>query len=363
MTATATSELARTLPGRAYCDENVFVREREAIFAQTWQYVGHVEKVRNPGDYFVADVAGESLLVVRSVGGMLRAFFNVCAHRGARFASGEGCRKRFSCPYHAWTYDTEGRLVGATNADDVPGFRLQDYGLQSCRIEELHGLVFVNLDPGAVPLREDMAGLCERLVEYAPGLPELTFVHRTQAEVHGNWKIAVENYSECYHCAIVHKSFFAEGKVSAASYRIVPYGRWHEHLAQSGYEVRGDEGSAHAGEFGAWWMWPNFAVQTHPGYLVNVRQWVPLAVDSSRVTVDWFMPVDAATDEHRAEFREHAATVFQEDIPLIEAVQRGIESRAYKPGPLMVDRDKTGMSEHAVQAIQALWRNSMETNI
>jgi carnitine monooxygenase subunit len=245
----------------------------------------------------------------------------------------------------------------------VPGFHLAEHRLQPCRVEEFHGLVFVNLDNDVPTLAQAMPGLADRLAEYAPDLPQLTFVHRTQADLRSNWKIAVENYSECYHCEIVHKSFFGEGKVSAASYRIELHGHWHEHLAESGYQPTGEEGSDHAAEFGAWWMWPNFAIQSHPGYLVNVRQWVPLAVDHTRVTVDWFLPQGAMNEAYREQFLEHAATVFQEDIPLVESVQQGVSSRAYRPGPLMIDEGSTGMSEHAVGAIQALWREAMGPNL
>lgn len=352
-----------TLPSRVYTAGDVFEKEQEQIFARTWQYVGHVERVRSPGDYFVEDVANESVIVLRDNNGALNAFFNVCAHRAARVASGAGSRKRFSCPYHGWTYDLAGALVAAPNATNVAGFKPSDHRLKPCRVEEMHGLVFVNLDAAATPLSQFAPGLEAEIKEYVPNLPDLTFVHRTEAPLQCNWKIAAENFAECYHCSLVHKSF-TQGVVDPESYRVRVHGTWQKHHSRSrtgaarAYDFD-DMTNVHASEFGAWWMWPNFAFQCYPGGAAHVWKWTPSAVGKTHIATDWFMPSTELKDWQRTLIDHHASTTFAEDIPLVEAVQQGVASRAYDRGRLMIDGEETQLSEHAVAAIQNLWRNAM----
>ena len=350
------SDLTMGIGAHAYTSSDVFVHEQNAIFARTWQYVCHLEKVRQAGDYFVVEVAGESVILIRGEDGDLRAFYNVCSHRGARLLSGQGCRSRVSCPYHGWTYDDQGHLIGAPNAQNVPGFDRSAHGLKPVRVEDLHGLIFVNLDPDATPLRQVLPGLEEQLKSFSPDLPDLTFAHRTQADLATNWKVAVENYSECYHCSLVHKDFFGADGVDASSYRIQLKGDWHLHLADSRTQ---EDGRDHVNEFAAWWLWPNFAIQSHPGCVLNVRRWTPVSAGETHVFVDWFFENADLSPEDQAMVDHHAATVFAEDIPLVESVQAGMTSRAYDNGPLMVDAGGTELSEHAVADIQRLWRRDM----
>lgn len=334
--------------------------ERDRIFARTWQYVCHVEKLRNVGDFVTATVADESLIVLRGEDGKARALHNVCAHRAARIASGEGCCKRFSCPYHGWTYDLSGHLIAAPNAAHVAGSRQQDYRLKPARAEEMHGLIFVTLDPDAVPLVQAADGLADELRKTAPALPDLTFVHRTEAELNCNWKVAAENYAECYHCTLVHREF-TQGVIDPDSYRVRVHGLWQKHHSKSrdgvakAYDFE-DKGSG----FGAWWLWPNFAFQSYPGGAVHVWRWTPLDVDRTHVAVDWYFPSTELAGWETTLIEHHASTTFAEDIPLVEAVQAELSSRAYKTGPLMIDEGHTQLSEHAVAAIQQLWRDAME---
>ena len=357
-------DLRQTLPSRVYVDPETFALEQEKIFSRSWQYVCHVEKLRNPGDYLVAEIAGESIIAIRGRNGGLHAFFNVCRHRAARLLEGEGCKKRIACPYHAWTYDTDGRLLSAPNAKQVRGFDPFGYRLTACGLEELHGLVFVNLDAAARPLTEQAEGLEAEIKAYAPGLPELTFVHRTEARLAANWKVAVENYSECYHCALLHPDF-VKGVVDPRSYRVRVHGLWQKHLSEArkgaAKAYAFDEAASPMAErFGAWWLWPNFAFQSYPGGAVHVWKWTPIDVGCTQVTVDWYFPTADLKDWERDLIRHHAETTFAEDIPIVERVQQGLASRAYKHGPLMIDAEQTHLSEHGVAAIQDLWRDALE---
>jgi len=181
------ASLTRALSAAAYIDAEVYRHEQDRIFARSWQFACHVEKLRSSGDFVVCEVAGESLIVIRENDETVNAFYNVCTHRAASLLDGEGCKKRFSCPYHGWTFNTRGELVAAPNADEVPGFDVSNFGLKSCRAEVVHGLVFVNLDNGAAPLQTQFPGLINDLKAYAPDLPALTFVHHTEAHMQANW--------------------------------------------------------------------------------------------------------------------------------------------------------------------------------
>ena len=370
MTAPNQKRPTRVLDADAYTSQDIFRQEINQVFAHSWQYVGHVEQVRNPGDYFVAEVAGESLLITRSQSGGLNALFNVCAHRAALIANGSGCKERFSCPYHGWTYDSEGKLLHAPNAEQVPGMRLGDYALTPCKVEDIHGLIFVNLDAKCASLSQSAPGLADDVLKHVPNLPALTFAHRTETLLKTNWKVAVENFSECYHCPLIHRSFFSSdgssegGGVDASSYRIELNGIWHKHRGEAYDEVKTrtdpNDRAGPSNEFAGWWLWPNFAMQTHPGNIVNVRQWVAVDVDHTRIFVDWYSLSSKPSEWEKQVFAEHAAGVFAEDIPIVEMVQKGLGSRGYRGGPLMADRDGTVLSEHAVGAIQALWREAMQ---
>ena len=350
-------------PTRIYTDTEVFREERDRIFATTWQFACHVEKLKNEGDFVTCRVAGENLLLVRENETTINAMYNVCAHRAARVADGEGCRKRFSCPYHAWTYNTRGELVSAPNAANVSGFDVTNYRLSRCRVEVVHGLVFVNLDDDAEPLRSQAPELVADLESYAPELPALTFVHRTEAHLKANWKVAIENYAECYHCELLHKELVRR-VLDFESYSIEIIGMGQKHLSRpkatedKAYDYEGPGLS----EFVAWWLWPNFSFQNYPGGRVQIWTWTPVDVDHTHLTVDWYFPGRDMEDWERKLISHHASTTFAEDLDIIESVQQGLGSRGYEPGPLMIDVEKSQHSEHAVAAIQQFWRDAMGDN-
>ena len=353
--------LVEALPARAYTDPALFGVERDAVFARSWQFVGHAEKLRAPGDYFVCEVAGESLVVIREDAGTVNALYNVCAHRGARLLDGEGSCKRIVCPYHAWSYDRAGQLASAPNARNVSGFEVANYRLPRCRVELHHGLVFVNLDDAAPSLAAEAPELLADLVACAPELPALHFAHRTEAVLAANWKVAVENFSECYHCELLHREF-TRGIVDPDTYRIEVLPRSHRHRSRPRAEVSAYRAAADdAGDFVVWWLWPNFAFQRYPGGRVHCWRWTPLAVDRTHVTVDWYLPRAEPEDWERELIEHHARVTFAEDIPIVERVQLGLGSRGYAPGPLMIDSEKSQYSEHAVAAIQQLWRDALGT--
>jgi Rieske 2Fe-2S family protein len=218
----STGQLERTLPSSWYRSEEVFKTEKERIFCREWIGVCRDAELPRPGDHLVLDVLGESVLVVRNREGQLRAFFNVCRHRGSRLCrtpaetaslgvalpGGITAGRMIVCPYHQWSYDFDGALVAAPHMGGAAGFKKQDFSLYPVGIDTWGGFVFLNLTPtDARPLAEQLGGIADRLRRYP--LSELRVGATIRYEVAANWKIICENYNECYHCGAVHPELCA----------------------------------------------------------------------------------------------------------------------------------------------------------
>ena len=203
------SERATTLPGRYYTSAEVFAREQERIFGRRWICIGRAADVPAPGDYVVARVAGESLIVVRGkdTDRRARAFYNVCRHRGTRICTEERGRVAggLTCPYHGWTYGLDGALLGAPLMGEVAWFDKADYPLHPAALEEWQGFLFAQLEPRTTSmpaLGDALRPLDGRFTPWR--LPELVSVRRIVYDVRTNWKLIFQNFSECYHCPPVH---------------------------------------------------------------------------------------------------------------------------------------------------------------
>ena len=195
------------LPGRDYCAPEIYALEQERIFYRSWFCVGREEQLPEVGDFLTADVAGESILVARAGEDALRAFYNVCQHRGSRLceeASGHVGRA-FLCPYHAWSYGLDGRLLRMPNVHDESEVDRERRGLRPVAVDAWEGFVFVNLAESPTPLLEQLAKEPGRPLGYERyRVGELRVAHRIVYEVEANWKILHDNYNECLHCPAVH---------------------------------------------------------------------------------------------------------------------------------------------------------------
>ncbi len=338
-----------TLPSRLYTDPQVFVEEQDRIFARAWLFAGHQTQLPAPGDYFTCQAAGERLIVIRGRDGDLRAFYNLCRHRGHTLLTGGGNARRITCAYHAWTYDDTGALHAAPNMENVTGFDPDCHGLKPVRLELFHGLIFVNLDDGAPPFSAQAGAAEAEIAEAVPKLADRVFAHRTEATLNTNWMVAVENFAECYHCQVVHKTF-VQGVVRPESYRVIPRGfcELHDSVSRDGKD-----------RFQGWRFWPLMALQSYPGGIAMTFRWIPLSAARTKVEVDWWLPAAEPTAEEAELISAHAATTFAEDIPLVESVQQGLESRGFGTGLIMVDQANSDRSEHAIKVFQDLYRREM----
>lgn len=353
-----------TLPARYYTDPKIFDAEKTAIFYRTWHYAGHVSQVANTGEYFTTRIHEQNIFVARGRDQKLRAFYNVCAHRGHELLEGSGKKNVITCPYHAWAFDFDGRLVNARNSENVEGFNKCDFSLKEVQVEVFCGLVLVNLDPNAKPFAEEMDGLEAEIRSYLPRVDDLGFAQRDTYNVSSNWKVLVDNFLECYHCAPAHKDFV--DLVDMNSYRTITHKRYSSQCAaaprttkSSAFEFeKGDIDFGYAGFF----VWPNFTIWIYPGEAnLSVLQMNPDDVETCLEYQDWFTIGGEVTPQLKDAIDYQKDVLQPEDIGLCESVQRGLKSLGYNQGRFIVDEGLTELSEHAVHHFQWMVAEALGT--
>jgi Rieske 2Fe-2S family protein len=337
---------ALTLPAEYYVDVNYFKREMDALFGRMWICAGRTEQVERSGQFFVREVVGESLIVTRSPSADVRAFYNVCRHRGTKLCPEMtgAFAGSIQCPYHAWTYDLDGRLIGAPHMDEVPHFRKEEYPLHQVHADVWDGHIFLNLssDPGA--LGGQLADLPAKFRPWQ--MEQLRLGHRIVYDVKANWKLLIQNYSECLHCPNLHPALnklshylSGENEPLRATYM---GGRMDLRPGVATLSMDGtcpreflpglSEGDQRRVYYYA--IFPNMLLSLHPDYMLVHTLW-PMAPDRTVNICEWhFHPQTLAT----AGFTAADAIEFwdmtnRQDWHVCELSQAGIGSRAYTPGP------------------------------
>ncbi len=337
---------ASTLPAAFYTDETYFQREMERLYARMWVCVGRTEQVEKPGRFIVRELLGESIIVTSNAAGKVNAFYNVCRHRGTKL-----CTERegsfsgsIQCPYHAWTYDLDGRLIGAPHMEEVPHFAKGDFPLNRVHADLWDGHIFINLSPDPSPLRQQLAGLPEKFVPW--NMQDLRLGHRIVYDVKANWKLIIQNYNECLHCPNLHPALnqlshylSGENEPLQATYM---GGRMDlrpgvETLSMDGRCSRGflpglSEQDVRRVYYYA--IFPNMLLSLHPDYMLVHTLWPQSAGRTINVCEWHFHPKELA----ELEFDPMDAVSFwdmtnRQDWHVCELSQEGIKSRAYRPGP------------------------------
>jgi phenylpropionate dioxygenase-like ring-hydroxylating dioxygenase large terminal subunit len=336
-----------TLPWAWYNAPEILQREGERIFARSWQYVGHAGQLPGDGSYFTATAGQIPVVVTRARDGALRAFLNVCRHRGHVVASGAARRETLQCPYHAWTYGLDGALRAAPRADREPGFEPGDLALHEIRVDTWGPFVFVNPDASADALTDALGDVPARLAEILD-VDALEFRFRTEFELEANWKIACENFLECYHCSVAHPGFAAAVDVSPESYRLDAVGLT---SSQLGPLRRNGDSFLSGGEIARsqfHFLWPNFGLNVFPGKPnLSCGPIVPLGPERTARYLDYFFApdVEQAWIDDLMAFDDQ---IGREDKALVEGVQRGVRSGVLAAGRLL------GESEQLVAHFQQL---------
>jgi Rieske 2Fe-2S family protein len=363
-TARIPSPSAKSLPQKYFVSPDIFVKEQAEIFSKEWLLVGHQSQISDAGDYVVQQVIGESLIVIRDKSGEIRGFFNVCRHRGTRLKEDAcGHASAIQCPYHAWTYGLDGRLIGAPHMDEVPGFDKAEYSLHPVNLELWEGFMFVNLadsgpltsilsqgerrkQSGYVSLEKWFAPLAGKFTDWNMSI--LRPAKRIDYDVRANWKLMFENYSECYHCPGVHpilskispydsaENDLAEGPFLGGFMKINPG----KSLSMSGnacalpieHDQEHDKESTQRVFYYS--IFPNMLLSLHPEYVMVHQLW-PQSPERTLIVCDWFFHPEAFD---RPDFNPNDAIEFwdmtnKQDWHVCELSQQGIASRAYQPGP------------------------------
>jgi len=347
---------AYTLPSELYIDEAVFEREKEAIMYRHWHYAGHVSMVGNAGDYLTAQIADESVFVIRGQDGELRGFYNVCRHRAHQLVQGTGNKKNIVCPYHAWSYSHTGELQHARNSERVAGFDKSAFCLASIRVEVICGIVFVNLDLQARSLVSQAPDFEADLRTHIPNIDSLRVTAATtfgSGAIAANWKVVVDNFLECYHCPNAHPAF--ADLIELPDYELHTFGLWSRQRGpkvnprNTAYEFRA-EAPIQKGLF--WYLWPTTTLTVLPGEdNVTVLSILPQGIDHCVFTGH---RLGHTVGEPNSAWDYVNEILGPEDTDLCESVQKGLKSRSYNQGKFMADAERSGLGEHAVHHFHRL---------
>ena len=354
-----------TLPYSWYSDPDVLRREEERILRAAWQYAGHTGQLGHAGSvagqagdarqedpgakgaggagYFAARAGRTPVVVTRDGDGALRAFVNVCRHRGSVIAEGESSRETLQCPYHAWTYGLDGRLRAAPRSDEEPDFPRDELGLVPVAVDTWGPFVFVNARPDPEPLADALGSLPAQVAELLD-VDSLVHHSRWEAEIAANWKIVCENFLECYHCQVAHPAFSDVVDVSPDAYLLSTEGNLSTQRGELRRVTPEDELPRAQFHF----LWPNLGINIFGGRAnLSIGPIVPLAPDRTYRFLDYFFgaDVDAEWIDELLAFDDQ---VGKEDRKLVEDVQRGVASGALPRGVLM------GRSEQLIGHFEAL---------
>jgi Rieske 2Fe-2S family protein len=345
-----TGHLSGTTPdGHVFWDEGVLRTELDRFYYRNWLLVGREEQIPKTGDYLTRTIGTEGIMLLRDKEGQVRGFQNVCRHRGTQLLeqpSGSGLRS-IVCPYHAWTYGLDGRLNGAGHMQAVQGFRKEDNGLFPVRVESAAGFLWANLDPGAAPLRSQLGSFLDR-VERFP-LAQLRAGPTHTYTIEANWKLLVENYSECYHCAPIHPelnritpyltgdndAFFTQGKGQfSGGYQT--FAGDYTSMTMTGYTRRPPlPGMSEEDRKRIYYyvLWPNTFFSLHPDYLMVHTAW-PISPGRSRVENGFYFDPEVMT---KPDFDPSDATgvwdiINRQDWHVCELAQKGTQTRNWHGG-------------------------------
>jgi glycine betaine catabolism A len=335
----------QTLPARYYTSEPVFREEMERFYFTNWVCAGRADTIPAAGGYFVREIAGESVIVVRDSAGAVRAFYNVCRHRGTRICTdSEGhFGGRIRCPYHGWTYGLDGQLRGAPQMAEAD-FDAEKYPLHAIHTGIWDGHIFLNLSRDPEPLARQLADLPEKFAAWR--MQDLRLYKRIAYDVRANWKLVILNYNECLHCPLVHPalsrltdSLGADNQAPQPTYLggVMGFSGGAETMSVDGKRRRDflpglDDIQRRQVHY--YTVYPNLLLSLHPDYMMVHTLW-PKAVDHTQILCEWyFHPAELAKPDFCGDDAvEFWDTTNREDWRVVELSQAGIQSRAYTPGP------------------------------
>ena len=338
---------ATTLPREYYVSPEIFAEEISKIFWARWLCVGRAAEIAAPGDYVLRQLGDASVIILRDQDGRIRAFHNTCRHRGTRLCEAEtgNLGERIVCPYHAWTYSLDGRLVGAPSTAGIEGFDRSNYPLRDIAVAEWEGFVFTNLTTRPEPFAEAFAPLLNRFGRFH--LATLESARRIDYDVQANWKLLFQNYSECYHCSPVHPALVKLSPATSGENDLFEgpflggFMVMNEHAGSMtmsgracGIPVSDDLDADDLRRVYYYSIFPNMLLSLHPDYVMFHTMW-PDGPRRTRITCEWLFNPDTLTDDScdpddGVRFWDMTN---RQDWHICEQSQLGVASPAYTPGP------------------------------
>jgi choline monooxygenase len=358
-------ELAYTLPSRFFYDDAIFAEEKTRIFYKAWHAVAHENEFDEPGAFVTFEIFDQSVIVIRGSEGELRAFHNVCQHRGNRLIQDRRGKRRsvIRCGYHAWCYGLEGELRTAPRTDRLKGFDRKDFGLKPVRLERLGRFVFVNLDPDAEPLAGMTPGAEAEMRRYLPDLDRMRLVQEVDVIVPANWKVIMDNSIEGYHFSLsgpVHKHLVS--LIDFAHYQLTPHGKWWTYIgppkpgANSAYGEPLEGATFQTDWFFNIGIWPNTTFYCFPfSDILGTFFMIPLEPEKSLLRFGYYAPDNRELcPVTRACIRWMNEELGPEDVQLNVTQQKGLRSFGYDQGRYIIDPERSNESEHLVHHFHQL---------
>ena len=334
-------EHAHHVPGDIYASPEIFALEKERIFMKEWLCVGREEEIAKPGDYMTHSVMGEPIVIARNTDGRVNAFYNQCQHRGVEVAEGAGNTRRFMCPYHAWTYDLTGQLVGAQYMEESTGFDLKNCRLKPVKCETWSGWIYINFDQDAGPLSEVTDFLSEAFGELRQ--QDCGLAYKFELRLNCNWKLVYENQLDNYHVGVLHAATVGRHQASTErKFNLFPKGRL---SVDYGSRPTTPDGLSLFGKM-PWldkpdtfartgFVPPNMTILTRMDMYRPFVHW-PLAVDRTVSYGYFLLPKEKLADpqlqEKMAVYTEYLEKVLNEDRSMVESLQRNMLTKGYVPG-------------------------------
>ncbi len=360
---------ARTLPAYHYTDAAVLEAEKRHLFYKSWQFACHANDLPEPGSYTTLSIFDQDIMVIRGHDDRIRAFYNVCAHRGHQLVEGSGTVGRLVCPYHAWTYELTGQLIGVRRGEGTTQVAKTEICLPEVQVGHLLGFIFVNLDPGATPLEDYVPGFAEEIEAALPGIHQFERTGNWRAfddPFACNWKALVDNYLECYHCETAHPTFCDMFDCTGIQHS------FHDHYMLQHLPTANKSETAayridlenHVLDGNFWFLFPNTLIGHVPGVpSLNVSRVVPLGPETcARVTELFVQP--GADPEHLAERDKFASEkVGAEDRALVESVQKGMRQQGFNQGLYMIDPEEETFTEEGVRFFHSRYMAAMEAHL
>lgn len=344
--------MTRTLPYSAYTDPAILEEEKRKLFPGSWQYVGSIFDFDDVNALPV-DVLDLPVVMTRD-DDEVRAFVNVCAHRGSIVCKEPTDRDTISCPYHAWRYRLDGSLASAPRSNREPEFDPRGHGLEPLRVGRWGPFLFVAPSPEAPGFEEFLADLPDQVEAAGIDVDDLVFHSRAEFTLRANWKVCVENFLECYHCRVAHPDFAKAIDTSADGYELVPATGYSTQYGPVRAKWTGDfdpKGEIRRGQFHL--LYPNTAINIMPGRPnISIGPITPVVPGVTARFLDYFFG-SGVPESWIGPMMEFDDQVGREDLVLVEDMQRGLHSRPERRGTLFVDSEKliAHFEEHVAAAI------------